>query len=364
MRKQQIALFTNPNGSTGYLPLGTETPEQCTTRLKSEGKKEILLESALKDASPRQTASFYRSEVSKTRLVLSSYSSCVSSLSFQRLFSHVFSADRLAFSRRLFRKQCFSKRSNYHFNLGRGIGFFINHHQEGKREKRTKILDHYCKLREHVLEKWLSASGEPIRGISYVEGLSPASKDYYLNSSLIFKGESRWHKWTMQHIRDEKGYPEIQVLFKELETYEKNHNDLVSSVLKTIKNEAELSLRTFPNLKKHASGMSDDFYNEENVLYALHNPDEPLKVFDLKELYAGSSRRTARSDNQTIPKLKDEIERIRSIHEKDFEKIEEGKREDERILDKINSLIDGIIYDLSLEKPLKGKCDYERSLDK
>lgn len=43
MRKQEIALFTNPDGSVGYIPLGTETPEEATRRLKKEGKREILI---------------------------------------------------------------------------------------------------------------------------------------------------------------------------------------------------------------------------------------------------------------------------------------------------------------------------------
>jgi hypothetical protein len=42
-RKQEIALFMNPDGSTGYVALGTETPEQVTHRLQKEGKRNILV---------------------------------------------------------------------------------------------------------------------------------------------------------------------------------------------------------------------------------------------------------------------------------------------------------------------------------
>ena len=43
MRKQQIALYENPDGTIGYFALGTETPEQTTHRLQEEGKRHILI---------------------------------------------------------------------------------------------------------------------------------------------------------------------------------------------------------------------------------------------------------------------------------------------------------------------------------
>ena len=43
MRKQEIAIFINKDGSMGYFALGTETPEQCTKRLMSEGCTGILV---------------------------------------------------------------------------------------------------------------------------------------------------------------------------------------------------------------------------------------------------------------------------------------------------------------------------------
>ena len=42
-RKQEIALFTNSDGTTGYQALGTETAEEATARLKKEKKKYIVV---------------------------------------------------------------------------------------------------------------------------------------------------------------------------------------------------------------------------------------------------------------------------------------------------------------------------------
>jgi hypothetical protein len=42
-RKQEIALFVNPDGTVGYVALGMETPEQATHRLQKEGKRYILV---------------------------------------------------------------------------------------------------------------------------------------------------------------------------------------------------------------------------------------------------------------------------------------------------------------------------------
>jgi hypothetical protein len=43
VRKQEIALFNNPDGSTGYVPVGLETPEEITHRLQKEGKRNIMV---------------------------------------------------------------------------------------------------------------------------------------------------------------------------------------------------------------------------------------------------------------------------------------------------------------------------------
>lgn len=172
---------------------------------------------------------------------------------------------------------------------------------------------------------------------------------------------ARLHKWAMQHIRDEKGYPEIESLFKRLETHEKTHNNFVSTLLTTINDEIKSILEAFPNLKEHRKD-PENFYNVNHLLYALHNPNSPLNIVEDKELCVDSDRTIAKSDNQTVLNLKGEIEKIRLSHKIDFEKVEAGIDEDERIIDSIKSHVEQVIYDLSLEKPLKGKCDYELNL--
>lgn len=246
-------------------------------------------------------------------------------------------------------------------HLGRSVAFFIGQREKTKREKRTKLLRHYSILKQKVLTKWLSFSANTL---SYIENFCPCMCNLYLATWLTINGSDVWHKWMMQHIYDEEGYPHIQSLFKKLETHEKNHNSFVSSLIKTLNDEAKSMLRAFPNLKEYESGIADNFYNMNNIFYALHNPNMPLKIFEERELYVNSDRRIAKSDSETLQKLKTEIERIRSVHKEDFEKVDSGIKTDKQLLDSIQRLVDQIVYELALEKPLKGRCDYELSLDK
>ena len=91
--------------------------------------------------------------------------------------------------------------------------------------------------------------------------------------------------------------------------------------------------------------------------------DKPLKIIEQKDLYLGNDRRIARSDNDSLTKLKDGIERIRLIHKKDLQNIQNGIKRDGELLKSIQEHVKKILYELASEKPLKGKCDYERSLE-
>lgn len=42
-RIQEIAIYTNPDGSTGYLALGMKTPEEVGEELKKKGKRDIMI---------------------------------------------------------------------------------------------------------------------------------------------------------------------------------------------------------------------------------------------------------------------------------------------------------------------------------
>jgi rubrerythrin len=153
-----------------------------------------------------------------------------------------------------------------------------------------------------------------------MENVCPSMGNLYLATWLTINGSDVWHEWMMQHICDKEGYPHIQNLFKKLETHEKNHNNSVSLLIKTLDDEVESMLKTLLNLKEYESGITNNFYHMKNILYALHNPNTPLKIFEEKELWVNSDRRVAKSDSQTIQKLKTEIERIRLTHKEDFEK--------------------------------------------
>jgi len=237
--------------------------------------------------------------------------------------------------------------------------FFIEGHGKEKHEKRDKLSKHWHELRIHVLEKWVSL--QPI-GTRHIEGLRPALKDDYLNSSSIFGVETTWHKLTMQHICDKQGYPAVCGMIEHLKTYEKDHNVFVAILLGTLDDEIESLLEKLSNLKEYTIGMKNDFYFMKNIRYALHNPETSLNIF-ADGLYVDSDMRIAKSDSETLQKLKDGIEKIRTTHKNAFEKIENSIVEDRKILTYIGKQVNDAIYDLSLEKPLKGQCDYERSLD-
>jgi len=238
--------------------------------------------------------------------------------------------------------------------------FLMEERKKEGREKRAKLSRHYDGINKNVLTRWLSLS---VNTVSYIEGFTTSMRPFYCSTSSIIKGEDTWHKWAMQHIYHEEGYPDLRSLFEKLESHEKNHNNFVSSLLKTLNDEVKSALRAFSNLKEYESGMADNFYHMENILSALHIYDVALEIFE-RELYLGKGTRIAKSNSETVLNLKGEIERIRATHKNDFEKIKVGIEKDEQLLNIIKSHVDHIIYELALEKPLKGECDYECSLDK
>jgi hypothetical protein len=96
-------------------------------------------------------------ETSETSSILSSYSNRISSVSLQRLLSRFLSANRLAVSLSVFRKQYFSECSPYRLNIGRSIGFFITI-RERKHEKTMDSLKKHTEDLMPELKKW---SGNP-----------------------------------------------------------------------------------------------------------------------------------------------------------------------------------------------------------
>jgi rubrerythrin len=217
-----------------------------------------------------------------------------------------------------------------------------------EKERREKIQNHYDGLRENVFEKWLS--------------LSVKVEDSLLKSWSDIEVDDNWHKWAIQHLCDTKGYPEISELFDKLKSYEKTHNDFVSSLWNALIDEAKTMLRSFSNLRPYEEGI-DDFYIWESVKYALLHPKIGLRIFYDKELYyGGGAGRIAKSNKETIPKLKKKLERIEKRHQKDYEKIEETIKKEEEILDQIRNKVKDIVDILSEDKPLRGKCDYCKEL--
>lgn len=78
-------------------------------------------------------------------------------MSLQRLLSHFLSANRLAVSLSVFRKQYFSKCSPYRLNIGRSIGFFITIRER----KHEKTMDSLKKHTEDLMPELKKRSGEP-----------------------------------------------------------------------------------------------------------------------------------------------------------------------------------------------------------
>lgn len=96
------------------------------------------------------THELFFNETSKTSSILSSYSNRISSVSLQRLLSRFLSANRLAVSLSVFRKQYFSECSPYRLNIGRSIRFFITI-RERKQQARSKHTEDLIT----ELKKWI-----------------------------------------------------------------------------------------------------------------------------------------------------------------------------------------------------------------
>jgi len=236
--------------------------------------------------------------------------------------------------------------------------FFIGERNKEKRERKAKLSKHYDSIRENVLTKWLEL---PISRLYQIEvSCVKASAPLYIATCLSIRLEDTWHKWALQHIYDEKGYPGIKKLIEELETHEKNHNDFVSSLLITIDHEVQSALKIFQNLKETKEDLNN-YYDRGGINYDIQSQ----KLLKIKEklLYTSDGVTVAVSDNDTLIKLKNEIERIRDTHKNDFEKIKTNMEKDQELLNNIKRNVKTVIYELEKEKPLKGKCDYERSLD-
>lgn len=241
------------------------------------------------------------------------------------------------------------------------FSFLRREHRKKQERRRKKLNDHHQDLKEKVLTRWLNLS---INTVNYIKDFPRAMNSFYLATWSSIKGRDRWHKWAIQHVYDEEGYPKLKSLFEKLETHEKNHNNFVFSLLKTISTEIKEVLKTLPTLKEHGKWTDNNFYHMKNVLFSLHNYKVSLMLYP-EELIDEDGRVIARAkgDSETLRKLEGEIKRIRTAHKQDFEKVENSVEEDKKLLNNINKHVNNIIYDLSLEKPLKGKCDYEPSLD-
>lgn len=277
---------------------------------------------------------------------------------FQTILNRAFSTDRLGINCSIFGKQCTGKHSHHRFNIGRGIAFFIGQRTEERREKRTKLLEHYHDLKEKVLIYWLSSS---VNITHRAESFPKVETPVYLATFSSIKGEDDWHKWLMQHIYDDEGYPSIRQIIEKLEVHEKKHNKFVGSLIRTLNDEIRLTLEDFPRLKEWKPEKREDCYYFRDICLAVLG-DKSLKIIE-QDLYLGNDRRIARSDNDTLTKLKDRIEKIRLIHKKDLQNIQNGIKRDGELLKSIQEHAKKILYELALEKPLKGKCDYERSLE-
>ena len=245
--------------------------------------------------------------------------------------------------------------------VGDGLlkSFFILRGERINREEKhhEKLIDHYQKLGEEMKE-WLSLS---VKRVYYLDDFPEAMNSFYLNSWSFIKRNDKWNKWAIRHICDEKGYPQIASVFDELCQYEKNHNNFVSTVVIAITEEVKGILINLKNFKEKEEEVTNNFYYTKNVLFNVYNYENHFGIYG-DQLIDGEGRTLAKGDSQVVTTLKIEIENIRLKHKDDFENIENGFREDKKTLNKIKSLVEDLIYDLSINKPLKGKCDYCMSL--
>lgn len=226
--------------------------------------------------------------------------------------------------------------------------------EEKQREKKELSLKNHYKELKKILEKWLTL---PVNKLDHLKTFQKINDQLYLaTASSIKNRDDTQLKLTIQHIDDEQGYPKLHSLLKELENHEKTHNQFVSSIVKTIYDEIQESLKTLPNLKDYGEFRKDSL-SMKNVIYALHNPNFTLYRYDV-DLTVEGGLILARSSEDNLLKLESIIETIRTNHKKDFEKIEVNIKKDERLLNEFKGLVNSIIYELALEKPLKGKCDY------
>jgi len=213
---------------------------------------------------------------------------------------------------------------------------------EEEKKKKAQLSRHYSEIKEHVLKKWLNLSSATTQ---FIEGSQMVTAPLYLNTWSTINVNDKWHIWMMQHI--ENGYPEVQRLFEKLRIHEKKHNSLVSSLLTKINDEFDELLAKIP----HLDDVKPD-YRFTLFVYLFQRPLTQPRNITLQK-----------AGEKPIQEFERAFARIRSNHEKDLQQIENGIREDERLLDEIKGSVDKIIDGLELEKTLKGKCDYERVLE-
>jgi rubrerythrin len=237
---------------------------------------------------------------------------------------------------------------------------WLTERKEEQHEKKAKFLRHHHVLKEKVLDFWLSSS---VNATYRDEDYPNVEKPVYLATFRNIQGQDNWYKWLMQHIYDDEGYPSIKQLIEELKAHEKEHNRFVGSLVRTIDDGIRLTLKDFSRLEEWKPEKREDYFFLRNVRLAVLD-DKPLRIFNQTELSLENGDKIATSDNATLTRLKNAIERIRLAHEKDLQNIHNGIKKDRQILESIQEGVKEILYELALEKPLKGKCDYERSLDK
>lgn len=148
-----------------------------------------------------------------------------------------------------------------------------------------------------------------------------------------------------------------------METHEKEHNKSVGAMLKAIDDEIGFTLESFSTLQEWNPNIKDDYYYLKNIQLAVLD-ERPLKIHEKKNLHLGKDERIAKSDFNTLTKLKIGIEGIRDSHKEDLQKIRVNIEEDDHLLESIQKHLKAIDYDLAKGNPLKGRCDFcDRLLD-
>lgn len=272
-----------------------------------------------------------------------------------------------------------------------GIGFNLYRTLRGRkgartffiqieREKGRKLVEHYHRLNNYVFGIWLRNASNRT---NQVTGYKLAPSPIYLRSSLLLEPQEphqHLYQLTMEHIST--GYPELQALFDELRVHEDRNNQQASALVGTIEREVDHALQILANLPALQPIEVLSSYDRNAVIHAIYETtqlslEEIASISPMRDLAKirsgimteGSSKlvdaetaKIASGADSAMMRLKNEIERLRTLHRSDFEALKVNADHDEELVKAIHDEVSGIVSEIEDMESLKGECAYEKSL--